>query len=83
MLNDANRKFQTSIRFTRVDQVTQKWRSFVARFSNAIHQKNFLSSKRKNEMICYNCDKQNHVQWKCLISFNKTSLKYAKKDRDL
>jgi predicted transcriptional regulator len=83
VLNESNRKFQTSIRFNRVDQITQKWRNFVARFSNASHQRISLSSKRKNEVICYNCDKQDHVQSKCLISFNKTSLKYAKKDRDL
>ncbi len=57
VLSNADRKFQISIRFTRVDQITQKWRSFIARFLNASHQKISLSSKRKNEMICYNCDK--------------------------
>jgi hypothetical protein len=83
VLSESNRKSQTSIRFNRVDQATQKWRNFVARFSNASHQRVSLSSKRKNEMICNNCDKQNHVRSKCLISLSKTSLKYAKKDRDL
>ncbi len=83
VLSEINRKFQTSIRFTRVDQITQKWRSFVVRFSNAFYQRISLSSKRKNEMICYNCDKQNHVRSKCLISLNKMNLKYAKKNRDL
>jgi rubrerythrin len=83
VLSESNRKFQTSIRFNRVDQITQKWRSFVARFSNASHQKISLSSKRKNEVICYNCDKQNHVRSKCLISLNKTNLKYARKVRNL
>jgi hypothetical protein len=83
MLNEANRKFQISIRFFRVEQATQKWRSFVARFLNVLRNKKSLSSKRKNEIICYNCDKQNHVRSKCLISFNKIDLKYAKKNRDL
>jgi hypothetical protein len=83
VLSESNRESQTSIRFNRVDQATQKWRSFVARFSNASHQRISLSSKRKNKMICYNCDKQNHVRSKCLISLNKTSFRYAKKDRDL
>jgi hypothetical protein len=83
VLSKANRKFQISIRSTRVDQVTQKYRSFVTRFSNASHQRISLSSKRRNEMICYNCDKQDHERSKCLISLNKTSLRYAKKDRSL
>jgi rubrerythrin len=83
VLSESNRKSQSLIRSNRVDQATQKWRSFVARFSNVSHQKVSLSNKRKNEVICYNCDKQNHVRSKCLISLNKTSLKYAKKDRDL
>jgi uncharacterized coiled-coil protein SlyX len=83
VLSESNRESQTSIRFNRVDQATQKWRSFVARFSNASHQRVSLSSKRKNEVICYNRDKQDHVWSKCLISLNKTNFKYAKKDRDL
>jgi hypothetical protein len=83
VLSESNREFQISIRSNRVNQITQKWRSFVVRFSNASHQRISLSSKRKNEVICYNCDKQNHVRSKCLILFSKTSLKYAKKDRDL
>jgi hypothetical protein len=83
VLSESNRKSQTSIRSNRVDQATQKWRSFVARFSNTFHQRISLSSKRKNEVICYNCDKQNHVRSKCLISLNKTNLRYAKKNRNL
>jgi hypothetical protein len=83
VLSEINRKTQISIRFSRVEQVTQKWRNFVARFSSASRHKRSLSSKRKNEIICYNCDKQNHVQSKCLILLNKIDLKYAKKDRNL
>jgi hypothetical protein len=83
VLSKINRKSQISIRFFRVEQVTQKWRSFVARFSSVLRHKKSLLSKRKNEIICYNCDKQNHVRSKCLISFSKIDLKYAKKDRDL
>jgi hypothetical protein len=83
VLSETNRKFQISIRLSRVEQATQKWRSFVARFSSVFRIKRSLSSKRRNEIICYNCDKQNHVRLKCLISFNKIDLKYAKKDRDL
>jgi hypothetical protein len=83
VLNESNRKSQISIRFNRVDQVTQKWRNFVARFFNAFHRRISLSSKRKNEMICYNCDKQDHVRSKCLILLSKTNFKYARKVRDL
>jgi hypothetical protein len=79
VLSETNRKFQISIRFFRVEQATQKWRSFVARFSNAFRHKKSLSSKRKDEIICYNCDKQNHVWLKCLISLSKINLKYARK----
>jgi hypothetical protein len=61
VLNEANRKSQISIRLSRVEQVTQKWRSFVARFSSIFRHKKSLSSKRRNEIICYNCDKQKHV----------------------
>jgi hypothetical protein len=83
VLSDANRKSQISIRFNRVDQITQKWRSFVARFSSTSFQKNFLSSKRKNEMICYNCDKKNHVRSECMISSNKIESRNTKKIRNL
>jgi hypothetical protein len=83
VLNETNRKFQISIHFFRVEQVTQKWRSFVARFSSALRYKKSLLSKRKNEIIYYNCDKQNHVRLKCLISLNKIDFKYAKKNRNL
>jgi predicted transcriptional regulator len=83
VLSESNRESQTSIRFNRLDQATQRCRSFVARLSNASHQRISLSSKHKNEVICYNCDKQDHVRSKCLISFSKTNLKYAKKDRNL
>ncbi len=83
MLSEANRKLQISIRLFRVEQVTQKWRSFVARFSSVLRHKKSLSSKRKNEIICYNYDKQNHVRSECLISLNKIDFKYAKKNRDL
>jgi hypothetical protein len=83
VLKETNWKSQISIRFSRVEQVTQKWRSFVARFSSALRHKKSLSSKRKDEIICYNCDKQNHVHSKCLISFNKIDLRYVKKNRDL
>jgi hypothetical protein len=41
VLSDANRKSQALIRFNRVDQITQKWRSFVARFSSTSFQKSF------------------------------------------
>ncbi len=83
VLSEANRKSQISIRLFRVEQATQKWRNFVARFSSALRNKKSLSSKRRDEIICYNCDKQNHVRSECLISLNKIDLKYAKKDRDL
>jgi hypothetical protein len=83
VLNEINRKSQISVRFFRVEQITQKWRSFVARFSSALRHKKSLSSKHKDEIICYNCDKQNHVRSKCLISFSKINFKYAKKDRSL
>jgi hypothetical protein len=83
VLSETNRKFLISIRFFRVEQITQKWRSFVARFANVLRHKRSLLNKRKDEIICYNCDKQNYVQLKCLISFNKIDLKYAKKNRNL
>jgi predicted transcriptional regulator len=83
VLSEANRKSQISVRFFRVEQVTQKWRNFVARFSNVLRNKRSLLSKRRDEIICYNCDKQNHVRSECLISLNKIDLKYAKKNRDL
>jgi hypothetical protein len=83
VLNEANRKSQISVRFFRVEQATQKWRSFVARFSSALRIKRSLSSKRRDEIICYNCDKQSHVRSECLIWLNKIDLRYAKKDRDL
>jgi hypothetical protein len=83
VLSETNRKSQISVRFFRVEQATQKWRSFVARFSSVLRNKRSLSSKRKNEIICYNCDKQSHVRSECLISLSKIDLKYAKKDRNL
>jgi hypothetical protein len=83
VLNETNRESQISVRLFRVEQVTQKWRNFVARFSSVFRHKKSLSSKRKNEIICYNCVKQNYVRSKCLISFNKIDLRYARKDRDL
>jgi hypothetical protein len=83
VLSETNRKFQISIRFSRVEQITQKWRSFVVRFSSIFLHKKTMLNKRKDEIICYNCDKQNHVQSKCLISLNKIEFRYAKKDRNL
>jgi hypothetical protein len=83
VLSDANRESQTSIRFNRVDQITQKWRSFVARFLSTSFQKNFLSSKRRDEMICYNCDKKDYVRSECMISSSKIDSKNTKKVRDL
>jgi hypothetical protein len=83
VLSDANRESQTSIRSNRVDQITQKWRSFVARFSNTSFQKSLLSSKRRNEIICYNCDKKDHVRSECMISSSKIDSKNTKKARDL
>jgi hypothetical protein len=83
VLSDANQEFQTSIRFNRVDQITQKWRSFVARFSSTSFQKNLLSSKRRDEMICYNCDKKNHVRSKCMISSSKINSRNTRKVRNL
>jgi hypothetical protein len=83
VLSEANRKSQISVRFFRVEQITQKWRNFVARFSSVLRNKRSLSSKRKNDIICYNCDKQNHVRSECLISLSKIDLKYAKKNRSL
>ncbi len=79
VLSETNRKFQISIRLSRVEQITQKWRSFVAHFSSVLRQKKSLSNKRRNEIICYNCDKQNHVRSECLISLYKINFRYAKK----
>jgi hypothetical protein len=83
VLSETNRESQISVRLSRVEQVTQRWHNFVARFSSTSLHKRTMSSKRKNEVICYNCDKQDHVRSKCLISLSKTRFRYAKKDRDL
>jgi hypothetical protein len=79
VLNKTHWKFQTSIRFTRVDQVTQKWRNFVARFFNAFYQRIFLLSKRKDEMIFITVTSKIMYDWNVWFHLTKRNSNMRKK----
>jgi hypothetical protein len=75
-LSERNREFQISMRSSRVEQSTQRWRTFVERASLS------RFNKTRNIVICYNCDKANHIWSECMLA-SSIVVRMTKKNRDL